>query len=154
MRRSLRQGLADRARLLVLAARSVAGRRFWILGLLPVHRDTILWSKFLFAASGSIVPCSSLILLSDVMLRVSPLVLASHQLTCVLLCVGLSGIAVGLGGRLPNFRESLPRDRHRSRSGSSPNASAPPSRSDWRKQGRWATTSSCYCAASFARSRG
>ena len=36
------------------------------------------------------------------------MVLASHQLTCVLLCVGLSGIAVGLGARLPNFREQSP----------------------------------------------
>ncbi|HEY2840737.1 MAG TPA: hypothetical protein VGJ26_16390, partial [Pirellulales bacterium] len=29
---------------------SLEGRRFWILGRLPVGRDTILWSKFLFAA--------------------------------------------------------------------------------------------------------
>ena len=87
---------------------SLEGRRFWILGLLPVRRDTILWGKFLFAAGGSILPCGALILLSDVMLRVSPMVLASHQLTCVILCVGLSGIAVGLGARLPNLREESP----------------------------------------------
>ena len=35
------------------------------------------------------------------MLDVSPLVLLSHQLTCLVLCLGLSGIAVGLGARLP-----------------------------------------------------
>jgi len=87
---------------------SLEGRRFWILGLLPVRRGTILWGKFLFAAGGSILPCCGLILLSDMMLQVSPTVLASHQLTCVLLCVGLSGIAVGLGARLPNFREQSP----------------------------------------------
>jgi len=87
---------------------SLEGRRFWILGLLPVRRDTILWGKFVFAVGGSIVPCSALILLSDVMLKVSPLVLASHQLTCLILCVGLSGIAVGLGALLPNPREESP----------------------------------------------
>jgi ABC-2 type transport system permease protein len=87
---------------------SLEGRRFWLLGLLPLKRDTILWSKFLFAAGGSIVPCSLLILLSDLMLRVDPLILVSHQVTCLILCVGLSGIAVGLGARLPNLREQSP----------------------------------------------
>ena len=87
---------------------SLEGRRFWLLGLLPLKRETILWSKFLFAAGGSILPCSALILLSDYVLRVTPAILVSHQITCVLLCVGLSGIAVGLGARLPNLREQSP----------------------------------------------
>ncbi len=90
---------------------SLEGRRFWILGLLPLRRDSVLWSKFLFAAGGSIFPCSALILLSDVMLgmvQISPIVVASHQLTCATLCLGLSGIAVGLGARLPNLREEAP----------------------------------------------
>jgi len=87
---------------------SLEGRRFWILGLLPIHRDTILWSKFMFAVGASIVPSSLLILLSDAMLGVAPLVLASHQLTCLVLCFGLSGIAVGLGAKLPSLREESP----------------------------------------------
>jgi ABC-2 type transport system permease protein len=87
---------------------SLEGRRFWILGLLPVRRETILWSKFLFATGGSIIPFTILVLLSDSMLNVSKLVVISHQLTCVVLCFGLSGIAVGLGARLPNLREQSP----------------------------------------------
>jgi ABC-2 type transport system permease protein len=87
---------------------SLEGRRFWILGLLPIRRDTILWSKFAFAVGVSIVPSSLLILLSDAMLGVAPMVLASHQLTCVVLCFGLSGIAVGLGAKLPSLREESP----------------------------------------------
>jgi len=87
---------------------SLEGRRYWILGLLPLRRETILWSKFLFAVGGLAVPCAGLILLSDVMLQVSPMVLAMHQLTCLILCLGLSGIAVGLGARLPNLREQSP----------------------------------------------
>ncbi len=87
---------------------SLEGRRFWILGLLPVRRDTILWSKFLFAAGGSIIPCTTLVFMSDMMLNVSSLVLISHQLTCLVLCLGLAGIAVGLGARLPNLREQSP----------------------------------------------
>jgi len=87
---------------------SLEGRRFWILGLMPISRDTILWSKFFFAVGGATLPCCGLVLLSDIMLRVAPMVLVSHQLTCVILCVGLAGIAVGLGARLPNLREQSP----------------------------------------------
>jgi ABC-2 type transport system permease protein len=87
---------------------SLEGQCFWILGLLPVERDTILWSKFWFASLGSWVPCAMLVLLSDMMLQVPLLVVAVHQLTCVLLCLGLASIAVGFGAMMPNFRETSP----------------------------------------------
>lgn len=87
---------------------SLEGHCFWILGLLPMKRDTVLWSKFVFAALGSWVPCTALIFLSDVMLQVSLLIILVHQLVCILLCLGLSSIAVGLGAMMPNFRETSP----------------------------------------------
>jgi ABC-2 type transport system permease protein len=90
---------------------SLEGRRFWILGTLPIERDAVVWSKFLFAVVGSILPCSLLVLLSDIALQViehSPLVVVLHQVTCWALCVGLAAIAVGLGARLPDFKESSP----------------------------------------------
>ena len=87
---------------------SLEGRRFWILCMLPVRRESILWGKFLFAAAGATLPCCGLILLSDLMLGISPLVVAIHQLTCLLLCVGLAGIAVGLGAKMPDLREESP----------------------------------------------
>ena len=87
---------------------SLEGRRFWILGRLPLKRDTILWGKFLFAACGSLLPCSVLVLISDLMLDVQPMVVIVHQIICLLLCLGLSGMAVGLGAMMPNFREQSP----------------------------------------------
>lgn len=87
---------------------SLEGHCFWILGLLPMNRDTILWSKFCFASVGSWIPSALLVLLSDMMLNVSPLVIGVHQLTCVLLCMGLASIAVGLGAMMPNFHETSP----------------------------------------------
>jgi ABC-2 type transport system permease protein len=87
---------------------SVEGRRFWILGLLGMPRGTLLWAKFFFAAAGSIVPCAALVALSDLMLGVAASVLVSHQMTCLVLCLGLAGIAVGFGAWLPNFREESP----------------------------------------------
>lgn len=87
---------------------SLEGRRFWILGLLPVERDSILWGKFIFASTGALLPSTTLILLSDLMLQISTPVLVIHQVTCVTLCIGLSGIAVGLGARMPDLREQSP----------------------------------------------
>lgn len=90
---------------------SLEGRRFWILSTMPLERRTILWAKFLFAAFGSLIPCSALIMMSDIMLRITirtPVVAAIHQLTCLVLCLGLSAMAVGMGARLPNLREPSP----------------------------------------------
>jgi len=87
---------------------SLEGRRFWLLGLLPLRREQILWSKFVYAFGGSVLPCSLLVLLSDCKLGINPLIVAIHQVTAVLLAMGLSGIAVGLGAKMPNFRETSP----------------------------------------------
>jgi ABC-2 type transport system permease protein len=87
---------------------SLEGRRFWILGLLPVHRDQIVWSKFLFSFFGGLVPCVGLVLLSDLMLGLPWRLILLHEYCCLLLCLGLSGIAVGLGARMPELRESSP----------------------------------------------
>jgi|LakMenEpi03Aug12_release.lakeMendotaPanAssembly.Ray.scaffolds.fasta_scaffold33165_6 ABC-2 type transport system permease protein len=87
---------------------SLEGRRFWIIGLLPVHRDQIVWSKFVFSLVGGLVPCCVLVLLSDSMLGIGWPLLLQHELCCLMLCMGLSGIAVGLGARMPELRESSP----------------------------------------------
>jgi ABC-2 type transport system permease protein len=87
---------------------SLEGRRLWILGLLPVRRETILWAKFLFASLGSLVPCALLMVLSDLMLEVSSRIVLAHLLACGMLSMGLSGIAVGLGAKMPNLREESP----------------------------------------------
>jgi ABC-2 type transport system permease protein len=84
---------------------SMEGRRFWILGLLPVHRDQIVWSKFLFSFFGGLLPCCGLLFLSDSMLGISRSLLWVHEICCVVLCAGLSGIAVGLGARMPDSAE-------------------------------------------------
>jgi ABC-2 type transport system permease protein len=50
----------------------------------------------------------ALISLSDVMLGISWPMFAVHQVTCMVLCLGLSGIAVGLGAVMPDLRELSP----------------------------------------------
>jgi ABC-2 type transport system permease protein len=67
-----------------------------------------MWSKFLFATFGSWLPCAALVGISDLMLDVSMMVVGVHQVICVLLCLGLAGMAVGFGAMMPNFREQSP----------------------------------------------
>ncbi len=87
---------------------SLEGQRFWILGRLPLARDAILWSKFVFAVGATLVPSALLIVLSDTMLRIDGAIVVCHLLSCVVLCTGLAGISVGLGAKMPNLREESP----------------------------------------------
>jgi ABC-2 type transport system permease protein len=87
---------------------SLEGRNFWVLGLLPLRRAGILWGKFVFATGISLVSTEGLVVLSDWMLRIGPGMIAVHMAMVAVLCLGLSGISVGLGARLPNLKEDDP----------------------------------------------
>jgi ABC-2 type transport system permease protein len=87
---------------------SLEGRKMWLLGLLPVRRDQLLWGKFAFAATGALVIALPLVLLSDWMLGMSWPVMVLHAATTAAAAAGLSGLSVGLGACLPNFRETDP----------------------------------------------
>jgi ABC-2 type transport system permease protein len=87
---------------------SLEGRKFWILGLLPLRRERLLWGKFAFSAFGALVVAGFLVVLSDLTLGVPGLVVGLHVLTVAVLTVGLSGLSVGLGASMPNFRETDP----------------------------------------------
>lgn len=87
---------------------SLEGRKFWILGLLPIEREQILWGKFGFAAGIALFTSALLVIVSDVMLRLSWSMILLHLVTVLILCLGLAGISVGLGARLPNLTEDDP----------------------------------------------
>jgi ABC-2 type transport system permease protein len=87
---------------------SLEGRKFWILGLLPMKRDHLLWGKFAFSTTGGLILAEALVLLSDLMLQMPWDAIALHALTVAVLAAGLSGLSVGVGACLPNFRESDP----------------------------------------------
>jgi ABC-2 type transport system permease protein len=87
---------------------SLEGRKFWILGLLPLKREQLLWGKFAFAVTGAVALAGTIVLLSDLLLGMSAMTIAVHLLTMLLLAFGLSGLSVGLSAWLPNFRETDP----------------------------------------------
>lgn len=87
---------------------SLEGRKFWILGLMPIRREQLLLGKFGFAAVGALFIAGPLILAADLLLGVSGIATLLHGLTVAAVALGLSGLAVGIGAVLPNFRETDP----------------------------------------------
>jgi ABC-2 type transport system permease protein len=87
---------------------SLEGRKFWILGLLPLRREQLLWGKFTFSTTMVLGIAGVLVLLSDLMLNMPAVVLLMHLLAVTVVAAGLSGLSVGLGAWMPNFRETDP----------------------------------------------
>jgi ABC-2 type transport system permease protein len=87
---------------------SLEGRNFWVLALLPLERRSVLHGKFLFAFGGSLILSETLIVLSDLMLRMEWRIVVLHAFIVLIVCGGLSGLAVGLGAMFPNLREENP----------------------------------------------
>ena len=87
---------------------SLEGRKMWLLGLLPLRRDQLLWGKFAFSTTGALLIAECLVVLSDLMLNMSAAVVGLHALTVLVIATGLSGLSVGMGAWLPNFRETDP----------------------------------------------
>lgn len=84
---------------------SLEGRKFWVLGVTPLKRSTIVMSKFFFSLMMGLIVSISLILLSDYMLEMPIETIRFHILTCILMCIGLSGISVGIGSVYVDFKE-------------------------------------------------
>jgi ABC-2 type transport system permease protein len=87
---------------------SLEGSKFWILGLLPLDRSRLLIGKFIFSSMGCLIAGEFLIFFSNLMLGMSWLIILVHVLTIGLLALGFSGLSVGLGACMPNFRETDP----------------------------------------------
>jgi len=87
---------------------SLEGRRFWVIGMAPMEREKILFGKLALSFTCSLLISEVLITLSSVMLK-TPLTLAIlHAVALFGICLGLSGLAVGLGALYPNFSEDNP----------------------------------------------
>lgn len=87
---------------------SLEGHRFWVLGLVPIRRRDIMMSKFYFSFSGAVVLTTSLVWLSNYILRSQSFVMEVQLATAVLIALGLSGLSVGMGAIFPAFQERNP----------------------------------------------
>lgn len=87
---------------------SLEGRRYWIIGMVPMSRDTILFGKLAVAFVSSMLISELLIGISSIMLSMPAIFSLVHAVSMLGICLGLSGMAVGLGALYPNFREDNP----------------------------------------------
>jgi ABC-2 type transport system permease protein len=87
---------------------SLEGQKFWILGLAPISRRAILWSKFAFSVAGALVVTVVLTIVSAFMLQLDLLLIVLQVVSVVVICFGVSGIAVGFGAKFPDLSESDP----------------------------------------------
>lgn len=87
---------------------SMEGRNFWILSLLPIKRDRLLTSKLAYAATFTTLISTSLVLLSELALRLPWAIVVTHLVGMATLTIGLSSLAVGLGAYLVNLKETNP----------------------------------------------
>ncbi|MFC1672473.1 hypothetical protein ACFL01_04990 [Planctomycetota bacterium] len=87
---------------------SLEGRRFWILGLMPLSRWDILRAKFTFVLCGSLMITITLSVLSNILLGTLAPVFVLQVVTALMVSIGLSGLAVGMGVVFPNLKESDP----------------------------------------------
>lgn len=87
---------------------SLESQQLWLLGLLPMRRRTLLIVKFVFALTITSVAGLNVIWLATNQLRLPPVWRLLHLLVGFGVCVGLCGIAVGLGARFPVLRHRNP----------------------------------------------
>jgi ABC-2 type transport system permease protein len=87
---------------------SLEGRRFWVIGMAPMEREKILFGKLALSFMCSLVISETLIALSSIMLKTPPTLAILHSVALFGICLGLSGLAVGLGAIYPNFTEDNP----------------------------------------------
>ncbi len=84
---------------------SLEGRQMWLVSLWPLSRSAVVWAKFDFALAVTAIAAMIVTALSIRALQL-PLTLGLIQVAATLsVCVGLCGLAIGLGARLPSFEE-------------------------------------------------
>lgn len=83
---------------------SLEGRRFWFLGLMPLPRRDLLMGKFWLSFAGCFAVAGFLSWLSCQRLNLGPAQTLTEILIASSVSLGLTGLAIGLGIRLPDFR--------------------------------------------------
>ncbi|MHC4611615.1 MAG: putative ABC transporter permease subunit [Planctomycetota bacterium] len=82
---------------------SLEGRQLWLIGLLPISRRRVLAAKFAYAVTVTAAAAIVVTVLAAVSLKMNRWWGSIHICIALAVCVGLCGLAVGLGARLPMF---------------------------------------------------
>ena len=78
----------------------------WLVGLWPLPRRSVMFAKLVYALTITGLAAFSVTLLSIRALQLPPALAFVQAGSTLSACVGLCGLAVGLGARLPSYQES------------------------------------------------
>ncbi|MBU2053846.1 MAG: hypothetical protein KJ936_03590 [Proteobacteria bacterium] len=92
----------------VYPAVSCEGDAFWIVRAAPISLRTFLWVKFAVYYLPLLVMAEILIVASNVLLQVTPFMMALSVVTVFLMVPGVVAMGVGFGAAYPDFRSENP----------------------------------------------
>ncbi|MCM8813944.1 MAG: hypothetical protein NC924_08450 [Candidatus Omnitrophica bacterium] len=87
---------------------SLEGKRFWILGLSPLRKSRLLLQKFGVNSATALLICVPLIVVSNTMLQVSPLLMSLSLTAAMIMTVTLIALCISLGTLFPSLKEDNP----------------------------------------------
>ena len=87
----------------IFPAVSVEGFSYWIIRSAPISLRRFLWTKYWIYAPPLVVIAEILIVLSNYLLDVTPLMMAVSTVTIFFVVLGIVGLGVGLGAVYPRF---------------------------------------------------
>ncbi len=88
----------------VFPAISLERRSFWILRSSPLDLKGLLWGKFFMGLLPLLILAEVLIVLTNLLLHVTPIMMVLSMGTIFLMTFGITGLGVGLGAIYPRFR--------------------------------------------------
>lgn len=87
---------------------SLEGQQFWLLGLLPLRRSRLIIAKFLYALTLTVITAMIVMGASLWRLDLSWPLRGAHLVSLAAVCIGLCGLSIGMGARLPVLHERNP----------------------------------------------
>lgn len=84
---------------------SLEGQKLWLISLLPASRRQILYAKFAFAMTITLLVAIGAMTLATYMLQLDAIWATIHLAVTVAVCFGLCGFSVGIGARMPMFKQ-------------------------------------------------
>ncbi|HSW46730.1 MAG TPA: hypothetical protein VLM89_14300 [Phycisphaerae bacterium] len=87
---------------------SLESQQIWLLGLLPLSRTQMILGKYLFALTITLATAIGVMGISVLRLELPGPLGGAHLIASAAACVGLCGVSIGMGARMPVFHERNP----------------------------------------------
>jgi ABC-2 type transport system permease protein len=87
---------------------SLESQQLWLLGLLPLSRAQMVLGKFLFALTITLAAAVAVMGISVLRLQLPGPLAGAHIIAGMAACVGLCGVSIGMGARMPVLHERNP----------------------------------------------